>query len=655
MRIYERIILFLISVVESIEYFYYEFDQNNIAKKIINTVHLKSEFTVLTDTGYQPLSELHITQPYQLYRLKTISGKFIDCADNHIIYMSDFQEIFVSECKIGQLIITKDGPEQIISIDKLECSVSMFDCTVNSNDHRFYTNDILSHNTTTTTIFLAWFLCFHYDKNAFFLANKNDTVLEIVDKTKKVMQYLPFFLKPGVINKTQRSLVLDNGSRLKSQATSEKSAIGDTIHLLYIDEFAHVDDSFAKDFWDNVYPTLSSSKISRIILTSTPNGRNLFYQIYKGAVEKRNGFKYFKIPWWRRPGRDERWKDEEIAALGGGEVGIESFNQQYGCQFLASSSLLLSEQQLKLLDKLKTDYTFKPFDDLDEYNINYDKLKWKVDFPVFDLKNHYIVYSIDAAEGHGGDFSIINIFDLVLKPNFEKMKNKSDVNSIYDFFSLMQVGVFRSNYIEIDDFAILVYFLITKVANPERLKTVLEYNTYGSDLEYRLFNMFDDDNEMDDSCFVKYHHTNNSKTKKIGLKIRLDNKPLNCSKFKELVDKSAIIINEQQSIEEAGGFGKGKNGTYQGQLGNDDLMMSSINAGTVFDTPEFKNMVDEYFDTLPEEIKKKILSILERDTKELNDDIYDSVSDGSKDMSDDIFGDDEDDFGGSNKDEDDWM
>jgi hypothetical protein len=65
-----------------------------------------------------------------------------------------------------------------------------------------------------------------------------------------------------------------------SQATTKTAQIGFTIHLLYMDEFAHIQPNIARDFWRSVYPTLSSSNLSQCIITSTPNGQeNLFFEL----------------------------------------------------------------------------------------------------------------------------------------------------------------------------------------------------------------------------------------------------------------------------------------------------------------------------------------------------------------------------------------
>jgi hypothetical protein len=110
-----------------------------------------------------------------------------------------------------------------------------------------------------------------------------------------------------------------------------------------MDEFAHIHPNFIESFFRSTYPTVSSSKVSRIIITSTPNGMNKFYEIYQGALSGDNSFNPVRVDWWQVPGRDEEWKREEIANLGSEEL----FNQEYGNQFLSSTSLLLGSNELK--------------------------------------------------------------------------------------------------------------------------------------------------------------------------------------------------------------------------------------------------------------------------------------------------------------------
>jgi len=114
--------------------------------------------------------------------------------------------------------------------------------------------------TITSSIFLTWFLLFHFDKNVLLMSNKGATTKEIMDKIKAIMEGLPFFLKPGVVKKDVMTMMFDNKCRIIGQNTTKTGGIGFTIHLLFLDEFAHIQESIKKPFYENVYPTLSSSK-----------------------------------------------------------------------------------------------------------------------------------------------------------------------------------------------------------------------------------------------------------------------------------------------------------------------------------------------------------------------------------------------------------
>ncbi len=160
--------------------------------------------------------------------------------------------------------------------------------------------------TTTIAAFFAWYLCFHTDRNLLILANKQATTTEIVSKVADVFRGLPFFLKPGIREMQKLGLKLDNGCMLTSQATTKTAAIGFAIHVLYVDEFAHIPPTSIRQFWRSVYPTLSSSLISQCIISSTPDGMdNLFYELWDKSVKKKNTFYNKRVDWWEVPGHDE--------------------------------------------------------------------------------------------------------------------------------------------------------------------------------------------------------------------------------------------------------------------------------------------------------------------------------------------------------------
>ncbi|MCK9446509.1 terminase family protein, partial [bacterium] len=240
------IILFLIQLIEKWEYRHMSLDENDIQKKILDTI-LLSNLKIDTPQGFKPIKEIHKTQPYQLWKIETENGLSLECADKHIIFNNQGEQTFVKDLRIGHYIKTKNGLDKILSIKRLPFKVSMFDVTVDSYEHEFYSNDIVSHNTTTISAYFAWYLCFHNDRNLAILANKQATAFEIVNKVTDVFKGLPFFLKPGITSIGAGGMRLDNGCFLMSQATTKTAQIGFTIHVLYADEFAHIQKNIATE------------------------------------------------------------------------------------------------------------------------------------------------------------------------------------------------------------------------------------------------------------------------------------------------------------------------------------------------------------------------------------------------------------------------
>ena len=92
-------------------------------------------------------------------------------------------QVFVKDLVPGDMIITENGAEKIKSVEQTETSENMFDVELaDGTNHRYYTNGILSHNTTSYTIFALWTLIFKPEQRIMLLANKADTVLEIIGR-----------------------------------------------------------------------------------------------------------------------------------------------------------------------------------------------------------------------------------------------------------------------------------------------------------------------------------------------------------------------------------------------------------------------------------------------------------------------------------------
>lgn len=455
-----------------------------------------------------------------------------------------------------------------------------------------------SGKTITSSIFLLWYLLFNFEKNAMIMANIGDTAAELMDKIKVIMKGLPFFLKPGLIVYNVMTMKFDNGCRIMAKTTTKTSSIGYTIHMLYMDEFAHINPNFINQFFKSVYPTISSSQIARVIITSTPNGMNKFWELYKGAIEGENEFNPIRVEWWQIPNRDEEWKRKEIAALGS----EEDFNQEYGCQFLSSSRLLLDSYTLKRLKSSEEQFIFHELSPFENSPIDYSNLIWHPKFDptsIFEKNGQKFYVSIDTASGGGGDYSVANIFKVAPMPA-NVIKNKKFFEDESDFFCLLQVGIFRSNIVEIDEFKVLLEILIGGVLGVDNTRIVLELNYKGEILMDKLL----DCEEFFDEMFVYTKHSEASSRLKPGIKLTVKNKEKFCYDLKINTRSSKIIPCSKNGIHELANFGISPNGSFSSQIGKDDEAMTLVNINCVFDNGDFQETVSDLYDIIPEKFRK---------------------------------------------------
>jgi len=478
--------------------------------------------------------------------------------------------------------------------------------------------------TVVAGVFLVWYMMFHFDKNIMLAGNKGVTAKEILDKAKMVIQNLPFFLKPAMTVWNQFSISSDANSRILATTTTDKAAIGFTIHLLFLDEFAHVRNNIQHDFYNNIYPVVSAGENTKIIVTSTPNGYDLFQDIFDKSMKGKNEYKSLEVPWWKVPGRDDDWAKKQIS-----NMGDEAFNEQFNCSFLRSDTLLLSGEQLRIVESSKKKYTQRIIPLLDDYMLDHDGLVWDNEFDLETIQNDsaYFFLSIDLAEGVGRDHTVMQIFQIVAK-NEDGIKELSNERfELYKFFKFKQVGMFRRNDMPIDEFCKICYLLFysDKFFNIDRLKVVLEWNTYGSFYIEKIKNLFGG-GDYDESIFVRSYHRKGARSRRIGIRQDKESKPRNCVELKSRISKRDIEISEEWTAKELGFFSRNKKGSYEAVTGHDDTVMACVNLMESYRGIEYQDTIAEAFDKLPAETQNMILETMGRGS--ISDESTDFLADG---------------------------
>lgn len=439
-----------------------------------------------------------------------------------------------------------------------------------------------SGKTTTSAIFMLHYIIFNVDKNALVLGNKRLTAVEILDKTKKIFYELPYFLKPGILKWNESEIVLDNGCRILTAATTKNSAIGFTLHCCLWDEAAHINPNIAEEFYSNVFPTITAAR-ARFMITSTQNGYNLFCRLYKAAEAGMNEYAAFKTTWdqvpewnpdtkqWEK--RDEKWHQLQVANYGS----EEAFNTQFGTNFDVSANTLISQKIINKRNQRLVEFIEKEMPGVPHS----DSWLWHPNFDPIECKNSYLVLTTDIAEGGGGDSTVCSVHRFI-----EPGSNKLEC-----------VGFFKSNTLSREQATLSIQTFVCLMCHLDRTLLSFERNVYGEMFVKQMEENTEKNvvgcKNFDPSIFVKYYNESGTRFH-YGIKITSGNKSTHCKLYKEDYEKDLLINDAMQYMIELNNFSDDGSGHYSAAFGHDDMVMSEVQLTFVRNTLQYKLLRDEF-------------------------------------------------------------
>ena len=180
--------------------------------------------------------------------------------------------------------------------------------------------------TTTIAALLLWYVLFTDNYKIAILANKEKQSREILSRIQLAFEHLPRWLQQGVVQWNKGNIELENGSKILASSTSSTAIRGDSFNLIYLDEFAFVPNNIQEEFFASVYPTISSGTTSKVLITSTPNGMNMFYKLWTDSEQGRNRYVRVSVHWSDVPGRTAKWREETIS-----NTSERQFSQEFEC------------------------------------------------------------------------------------------------------------------------------------------------------------------------------------------------------------------------------------------------------------------------------------------------------------------------------------
>ena len=108
-----------------------------------------------------------------------------------------------------------------------------------------------------------------------------------MDRMRIAYEYLPHWIKPGILVYNKSEITFSNMSSIRAFATSSSASRGFSGSILVIDEMSFIPKNIMDEFFASVMPVVSSAKNSKVIIVSTPNGTSgLYYDIWQQANSK---------------------------------------------------------------------------------------------------------------------------------------------------------------------------------------------------------------------------------------------------------------------------------------------------------------------------------------------------------------------------------
>jgi len=398
---------------------------------------------------------------------------------------------------------------------------------------------------TTAAGYLLWYAMFVPDSTILVAAHKYTGSQEIMQRIRYAYESVPDHIRAGAVDYNKGSLVFDNGSRIVSATTTENTGRGMSISLLYMDEFAFVRPTIAKEFWTSISPTLATG--GKCIITSTPNSdEDQFSEIWHKANKcvdahgnptelGQNGFKAFRSYWEEHPDRDEKWESEQRSQLG-----EERFEREMNCKFLIFDETLINSFCLAQLEG--ADPVYKQ-----------GQVRWYQK----PRPGHQYLVGLDPSLGTGGDPAAIQVLEL---PDCiqvaEWQHNKTKIQQ--------QVGILKE----------ICQFIYDEIRTETDIYYSVENNTLG---EAALITISELGEENIRGTFMSEPaRAGHSRAYRKGFTTTNKTKLAVCAKFKNMLEIKKLTIKSSNTISELKTFVAAGSG-YAAKIGEtDDLVMSLL-------------------------------------------------------------------------------
>lgn len=444
--------------------------------------------------------------------------------------------------------------------------------------------------TTFSIAYCLFIACNKSNVTCLILSYNNESMQEIFERLKGMYARIPDKYKPKEKRNNKMELSLENGSRVVVKVAGNKElGRGFTCEYIHCSEFA---------FWSEYAQTkgllgleqaLAKNENSRLIIETTANGMNYFFDMWKNASKKKSKYKPFFFGWIENKTQfakeydiAEKWfretnhgrrlyskdltstEEKELYANGASLKQIMWFHykrqdmtegefcQEYPATpheaFITTNDSVFEIKNI--IERLN--YLPEPLTKDELLNDLPDSLKRYLNrgLYIFAIPKRNIKYygGVDTSAGGGGDYSTITILD-------------SDGQQVASFYS-NKVPVYKFAEI-VNDLGRYFYYAFL----------VVERNSYGLPLlerlrrEYQYMNLYKH----------KIFNERGKKVMQLGWSTTAVSKSILITDFKEMFELGSINLNCRETLEQMQIFQEkdGKLNNKRGDNNHDDLVISS--------------------------------------------------------------------------------
>ncbi len=468
----------------------------------------------------------------------------------------DIQEYI--KCKSDPVYFTEKHIK-IVNVDEGLVNFNMYKfqkkLLKNFHKHRFNICKMPRQTGKSTTVvsYLLHYAIFNDNVNIGILANKAATARDLLGRLQLAYENLPRWMQQGIVAWNKGSMELENGSKIIAASTSASAVRGMSFNIIFLDEFAFVQNHLADDFFASVYPTISSGKSTKVIIVSTPHGMNHFYRMWHDAERGQNEYVATEVHWSEVPGRNAKWKEQTIK-----NTSKQQFAIEFECEFLGSVDTLIAASKLKSL------VYEQPLEQNGKLSV-YEK----------PFKERDYIITVDVARGVAKDYSAFVVVDIT-------------------HFPYRVVATYKDNEIK----PMLFPSVIEDVAKAYNNAYVLcEVNDIGDQVASILFYDLEYENLLMVAMRGRAGQIVGSgfsgvKTQ-LGVKMSTTTKKVGCSNLKTLIEEDKLTFCDYNIISELTTFIQRKQ-SFEAEEGcNDDLAMCLVIFSWLVAQDYFKEMTDQ--------------------------------------------------------------